>query len=142
MEALVKVADMDYSIVRHATRYASGSVRQITHGMQSLGLIHDDTEKALMMVSGALQVVVGGATIARSVQSLVAIKTASEAVAAGIETAANATNPIGWGKIALATAMAGVVSVGVYAAVTRIRADLSTPIGRQEAAERVAEAMA
>lgn len=141
--SLATVADMDYSIVRHGVKSASGGVRNITNGMRSLGLIHEDTERALMMASGALQLVLGGVPIAKSLQSAVKLKTAQETAMAAAETAVNAAIPgVGWGKIALAGAVATMASVGVYAVVSRIRADLSTPIGRQIAADGVKGAMA
>lgn len=112
---------------------AQSSVSQVSGALQSIGIINSDTAKALQVTSGALQIVVGMLGIAQVLHSRVVAKTAEETARSAVLVAANSWNPVGWGKIAVATAATAVASVGMYALIREITADLSTPTGRQEA---------
>lgn len=112
---------------------AQSSVSQVAGALQSIGIINSDTAKALQVASGALQVVVGMLGIAQVLQSRMIAKTAEETARSAALVAANSWNPVGWTNIAVATAATAAASIGMYALVRTISADLSTPTGRQEA---------
>ena len=109
------------------------SVSQVSGALQSLGIINSDTAKYLQAGAGALQIVTGMLGIAQVLHTRVVAKTAQETVASAALVAANSWNPVGWSKIAIATTATAVASVGMYAIIREVKADLSTPTGRQQA---------
>ena len=63
-----------------------------------------------------------------------------ETVKAAALTAASSTNPLGWGRIAIAAAAAAAATIGVAMAVNKINMgsyDLSDPMGRHDAVNAV-----
>lgn len=103
------------------------ATQNVATGMSGLGAteLADSTQRAadaLDVMAGAMQIVSGIATIMTTLNA----KAAAQAVAG---TAANATNPIGWGKIAIALAAAGVAAAVTYPLVRNytLKADLSKP---------------
>lgn len=123
------------------TRSMGSSVSQITSGLRSLGLINEQTAKYLAMASGGLQIATGVLGITSVLRGRVTAKTAAETARASALVAANSWHPAGWANIALAAGCAVTASVGIAAVIMTIRADLSTPTGRQQAVDGVAEAM-
>ncbi len=109
------------------------SVSQVSGALQSLGIINSDTAKYLSIGAGALQIATGMLGIAQVLSARVTAKTAQETVRSAALVAANSWNPVGWSKIAIATAATAVASVGMYAIIREIKADLSNPTGRQQA---------
>lgn len=110
-----------------------GSLSAVTGALQSLGIVNEDTAGYLEMASGALQIVTGMLGIAQVLKARVTAKTAQESAKAAALVAANSWNPVGWTKIGIAVGATAVASVGMYALVRRIQADLSTPTGRASA---------
>ncbi len=109
------------------------SVSQVTNSLQSLGIINADAAKYLQLGASGLQIATGMLGIAQVLSARVTAKTAQETARSAALVAANSWNPVGWSKIAIATATTAVASVGMYALIREIKADLSTPTGRQQA---------
>lgn len=119
-----------------------GGVNAVTTSLRTLGIINEETAQALTVASSALGIATGVMGIAQLLNARIAVKTAQETAVSAALVAANSWNPVGWARIAVATAAMGVASVAVYAATTRIQADLSTSAGRASATRQVAGAMA
>lgn len=141
MTSIPEASVFDMSGFESGLGGVEGSVSAVTGALQTLGVINDDTAQALTMASGGLQIVTGMLGIANVLKARVTAKTAQETAVAGALVAANSWNPIGWTKIAIAVAAAGVASVGVNAIVKSVRADLSTPTGRAQAIDQTLGAL-
>ncbi len=123
----------DMSSMKGGLDGINSSVSQVSGALQSLGIISSGTAKYLSIGAGALQIATGMLGIAQVLSARVTAKTAQETVRSAALVAANSWNPVGWSKIAIATAATAVASVGMYAIIREIKADLSTPTGRQQA---------
>ena len=133
MTGLADVSVFDASGWESGIGGVEGSLSSVTGALQSLGVVNEDTARYLEMASGALQIVTGMLGIAQVLKARVTAKTAQESAKAAALVAANSWNPVGWTKIGIAAAATAVTSVGMYALVRRIQADLSTPTGRASA---------
>lgn len=103
------------------------ATQNVATGMSGLGMteLADSTQRAadaLDVMAGSMQIVSGIAAIMTALNA----KAAAQAVAGA---AVNASNPIGWGKIAIALAAAGVAAAVTYPLVRSytLKADLSKP---------------
>ena len=123
----------DMSGMKSGLDGVQSSVSQVSGALQSLGIINSDTAKYLTMGAGALQIATGMLGIAQVLHARVVAKTAQETAMSAALVAMNSWNPVGWSKIAIATTATAVASVGMYAIIREIKADLSTPTGRQQA---------
>lgn len=141
MTELADVSIFDLSGLESGLGGIEGSLSQTTGALQSLGMINEETAGYLQVASGALQIVTGMLGIAQVLKARVTAKTAQETAEAGILVAANSWNPVGWAKIGIAVAATAVASVGMYALVRTIEADLSTPSGRASAMRQVTGAI-
>ena len=133
MTGLADVSVFDASGWESGIGGVEGSLSAVTGALQSLGVVNEDPARYLEMASGALQIVTGMLGIAQVLKARVTAKTAQESAKAAALVAANSWNPVGWTKIGIAAAATAVASVGMYALVRRIQADLSTPTGRASA---------
>ena len=110
---------------------AAGSISAIVSGANSLFGVSNDVMKYAQTAASAASLITG---LASGYQALLAVKEitatlgASKAVAL---TAANATNPIGWGKIAIAvTAFTAAAVITEELLNYTIKGDTETAIGR------------
>ncbi len=126
-----------------------GSVSAITGSLRQMGLLNEQQAAALNVVTGSLTIINGllGLMAAKTAMNEVKNKVL-EAESVALTTAATAegfvTFGAAWGKIALATAIAGATSVAIYTAINNIDLgafNLSTAEGQQSAATAVKEAI-
>lgn len=103
------------------------AAQNVATGMSGLGAteLADSTQRAadaLDVMTGAMQIIGGVATLMATLNA----KASAEAVA---RTAANSWNPVGWGRIAIALAAAGIAAGVTYPLVRSytLKADLSKP---------------
>lgn len=103
------------------------SIQNVATGMSGLGAqeLTGTTQKAadaLDVMVGSMEIIGGVVTVIQSLNSMAAIR----AVAG---TVANASNPIGWGKIALATGAAALAAGVTFPLVRnyRLKANLENP---------------
>ena len=116
------------------------SLNRVITPMRSLGLISDDTAKYMQITTSMMQMGVGAVGIWRLGQDLLEARAKFEERKAVALTAANSTNPIGWGKIAFATSVSAAVGFTLAAVAEKIDLgsfDLSTNIGRNAAVDAV-----
>lgn len=113
------------------------AAQNVATGMSGLGAqeLADTSQRAadaLDIMAGSMEIIGGIATIMTTLNA----RATAQAVAA---TAANATNPIGWGKIAIALGAAGLTAATVYPIVRsyRLKADLSKPSEVQGVVQKI-----
>jgi len=109
-------------------------------GMKKMSAINHLIGLATGTAVGALAGYLGSAAIVSALTAAEESRKLKLAAEAAALTAVNATNPVGWGKIALATAVAATAGVAIAAVVNNIRLgpfDLSTPQGRYDAVSAV-----
>lgn len=120
------------------------SISGVTNGLKALGMLNDEQTQTLQKVEGALSLVTGMLGLAVAAKAIQETKTTIEEAKAVTLTAANSLTPVGWGKIALAGAVAGATSIALYTAVNNINLgsfNLSTAEGQQSATDAVIEAI-
>jgi len=142
LDGLAGTSVFDMSDMKSSAGGLRSSVSGVTNGLRGLGLINEQTAGYLTIASGGLQIATGVLGITSVLRARVSAKTTIETARASALVAANSWNPVGWGTITLAAGCATVASIGIYAAMTTIKADLSTPVGRQQAIDGVTGAMA
>lgn len=141
LDNLSAVSVLDISSSKSSANGLRTGMSGVTSGLRGLGLISNETAAALSVATGALSVATGVLGITSIVKARITAKTAQETAQSAALVAANSWNPEGWSTIALATGAAAAASIGMYALITTIRADLSTPTGRQDAISGVQAAM-
>ena len=117
--------------VSGAFQASSGSLSAVLSGTQSLFGISSDLMKYVQMAAAAASLMSGVASGYQVLMSVVEAKNTIAAAKAAALTAANATNPIGWGKIALAAAAfsaAAVVTAGIME--YTLKGDTESTVGR------------
>ncbi len=103
------------------------SIQSVSTGLAGIGAdeLADTTQTAadaMDAMVGSMQIIGGIVTIIQSLNSMAAIKAVTGTVA-------NASNPIGWGKIALATGAAALAAGVTFPLVRnyRLKANLENP---------------
>lgn len=106
-------------------------VNALTRGMSSFGIIGEDGANAMQKAAGALQMMSGAVAIMGTVSTVMEMRNKVALAQATALTSTNvAAGPIGWGKIAVASASAGAAYVAVLGITTMIKADTETTVGR------------
>lgn len=103
------------------------SVQNVSTGMAGLGAqeLADTTQQA----ADAMDVMVGSMQIVGGIVTIIQSLNAAAAVKAVTGTVLNSTNPIGWGRIALATGAAAIAAAVTFPIVRnyRLKANLESP---------------
>jgi len=123
-------------------RTTAGAAVGHISGMKGLSATNQLTGKALGIAVGALAGYLGTAAILSALTAAEETRKLKLAAEAAVLTAANATNPAGWGRIALAAAVAATAGFALAAIVNNVRLgpfDLSTSQGRYDAVSAVEE---
>lgn len=112
-------ADMDESVGNMNTstrgvRELINPIREACHLLKQVGLMSDDTERAIMVCYTALSLGIGAYQIYLSIKAMYDMLTSTQWAAAAAETTAHAVAQ-DWVTIALAVATAAAVPIGLWA---------------------------
>lgn len=145
-ELATEYARLSAVSIKSTMKPMRGSIQSINNSMKSLGLIGDGEYAAINMITGALNIICGMATIAKLATAWREAKNVQEDAKAVALTTANTAIPgIGWGKIAMAAAGAAIVTGVLVVAVNTIKLgefNLGTAEGRQAATDAAMGAIA
>ena len=127
----------DFALIASQANQWKTAVGSVSSGMSALGVdtMNDELYKmtaALSLVSGLVQMYEAANGIVKMCSTIMAARNAAHALA-------ESSNPVGWGKLALAgAAMATATGVCTYILSCNVlRADLSSPSDRKMIAQTV-----
>lgn len=141
-----RFASIDIGTMKNTLTVSKSGLSAVTNSLVNLDVAGDDTAKALKMATSGLQLMVGLAGIGRTLKGVrEAVTTAKTAEAGALTATMAALGPIGWERIALATATMATTSAIMYSTVNHIKLgefDLSSSAGQTSALKAVQEAIA
>ena len=136
MNKLSSIKDM-----KSMAALSNKSLKSVTNVLSQSGLISESTTQAIGTASSALSSITSMLGLVKAARMAQARYNDVQKVRSAALIAVNiATGPVGWGKIALATAMAAGTSVAIYGIVNTINVgsfNLSTSSGQSQAVAAV-----